>query len=437
MSDVLIIGSGFAGMTAALQLAQHGMKVAILEAKDRPGGRVLTLHDPVCNAPIELGAEFIHGFPAQIWDVLRKHRIPAHEVAGDTWCLRHGKLTECDFFSDVNDIFGRMRASQPDRSFADFLCHTEASEDAKTWASGYVTGFHGADPSLISLHSLVRGTKADEEIDGERSFRIPQHGYEALRQILLKELSEARVEMHLSTVVKKVAWRKGELNIHAEHLGKPMAFHGDRCLVTLPLSVLQASPREPGAVQFDPVLPAQKISALEKLVMGKVIRITMCFSEPFWHKVQPPGSGGSLQNLSFLLSQEEWFPTWWTLLPEQFPVLTGWATFENAERLSGKDKSFVLQKAIATLATITGVNKNEIERLVTAAYTHDWQNDPFSRGAYSYVKVGGEGAQQALGEALDGTLFFAGEATDITGHHGTVHGAIASGYRAAAEIVNS
>jgi len=93
MSDVLIIGSGFAGMTAALQLAQHGMKVAILEAKDRPGGRVLTLHDPVCNAPIELGAEFIHGFPAPIWDVLRKPRIPAHEVAGDTWCLRHGKLT--------------------------------------------------------------------------------------------------------------------------------------------------------------------------------------------------------------------------------------------------------------------------------------------------------------------------------------------------------
>ena len=437
MPDILIIGAGFAGMTAALQLAQHGMKVAILEAKDRAGGRVLTLHDPVSHAPVELGAEFIHGFPAQIWDVLRKHGIPAHEVAGDTWCLRHGKLTECDFFSDVNDIFDRMSASQPDRSFADFLSHTEAGEDSKTWARGYVTGFHGADPSLISVHSLVRGTKADEKIDGERSFRIPQHGYEALRQILLKELSDARVEIHLCTIAKKVAWQKGELTIHAEHLGKPTAFHAGRCLITLPLSVMQAPAGDLGAVQFEPSLPASKTRALEQLEMGKAIRITLSFREPFWHKVQPPGSGGSLQNLSFLLSREEWFPTWWSLLPEQFPVLTGWATFRNAERLSGKDKPFVLEKALATLATITGVNKNEIERLVTAAYTHDWQTDAFARGAYSYVKVGGEGAQQALGAPIDGTLFFAGEATDITGHHGTVHGAMASGYRAAAEIINS
>jgi len=51
--------------------------------------------------------------------------------------------------------------------------------------------------------------------------------------------------------------------------------------------------------------------------------------------------------------------------------------------------------------------------------------------------VGGDGAEAALAKPLDNTLFFAGEATDITGHNGTVHGAIASGKRAAAEILGS
>jgi len=432
LTDVLIIGAGFAGMTAALQLAQHGLKVTILEAKDRVGGRVLTLHDTTTKAPIELGAEFIHGRPHEIWDILRQHKIPTHEVAGDTWCFRRGKLSQCDFFGDVDNILGKMSDTNPDESFADFLSRTSASENAKLWSRSLVTGFHAADPSMISVHSLVRGTEADEEINGERTFRIPQHGYEALRQLFLKQLQEVGVEIHLSTLAKRITWRKGKVAIHAEPLGNPVMFNSRRCLVTLPLGVLQA-----GSVHFEPPLPASKTRALELLAMGKVIRVTLCFTKPFWHSVRPPGSGVSLKNLSFLLSQEEWFPTWWTALPEESPVLTGWATFRNAERMSGKDKSFVIEKVLATLATISGVSKHEIAGLLIAVYTHDWQSDPFARGAYSYVKVGGEGVQQALGAPIDETLFFAGEATDNTGHHGTVHGAIASGFRTAAEIINS
>jgi len=69
---------------------------------------------------------------------------------------------------------------------------------------------------------------------------------------------------------------------------------------------------------------------------------------------------------------------------------------------------------------------------------HDWQADPFSRGAYSYVLTGGaEQGQRQLAAPVAETLFFAGEATDFHGHHATVHGAMASGYRAAAEILRT
>lgn len=83
------------------------------------------------------------------------------------------------------------------------------------------------------------------------------------------------------------------------------------------------------------------------------------------------------------------------------------------------------------------MSAHELEGLLEHAYIHDWQMDPFSRGAYSYGRVGGDGMPEALAKPIDNTLFFAGEATDITGHNGTVHGAIASGNRAAAEILSA
>ena len=65
----------------------------------------------------------------------------------------------------------------------------------------------------------------------------------------------------------------------------------------------------------------------------------------------------------------------------------------------------------------------------------DWRlGDPFARGAYSYVAVGGVEAPAELGRPLGATLFFAGEATDGRGDSGTVHGAIESGWRAAREV---
>jgi monoamine oxidase len=79
----------------------------------------------------------------------------------------------------------------------------------------------------------------------------------------------------------------------------------------------------------------------------------------------------------------------------------------------------------------------QLQKEFAAAYFHDWQSDPFARGAYSWAKVGADGAQEALAAPVENTLFFAGEATDTTGHNGTVHGAIASGQRAAAEILRS
>jgi monoamine oxidase len=95
----------------------------------------------------------------------------------------------------------------------------------------------------------------------------------------------------------------------------------------------------------------------------------------------------------------------------------------------------VVEQALRSLASSLNTKPSRLESLLDDAYFHDWQNDPFSCGAYSYGAVESDGAQRDLASPLENTLFFAGEATDTTGHNGTVHGAIASGHRAASQIL--
>lgn len=139
--------------------------------------------------------------------------------------------------------------------------------------------------------------------------------------------------------------------------------------------------------------------------------------------------------MAFLFSDDELFPTWWTSMPVKSPIITGWAPFLSAERLSDKSESFISERSLQTLSKLLGPGVQELQDLLERVYFHDWQTDPFALGAYSYGKVGADGAQAAIAAPLEKTLFFAGEATDTAGHNGTVHAAIASGYRAAKEIL--
>lgn len=440
--DIVILGAGAAGLAAAIELGHAGLAVSVLEARNRIGGRIITLSDPVCHAPVELGAEFIHGRPPEIWNLLTKRRVRLKEVEGDNWCVQSGHLGKCDFFSEVDEILKQMDDRTPDESFVDFLKHccrqsktNRRLQDAKQGALSYVTGFNAADPSQVSVHWLVKGMRAEERIEGDRAFRA-QHGYADLIEIFQKQLVNAGVSVQFGIKADSIHWRPGHVEVRANG---STTFVAPRVLITLPLGVLQASTEQNGAVRFAPELPRQKKRALSKLAMGKVIRVTLRFRERFWVRLPKDRRKGSktLANMGFLFSQDDWFPTWWTTMPEKLPIITGWAPFRCAERLSGQNESFVVEQSLQTLNRLLAVSTQELESLLQHAYFHDWQNDPFSRGAYSYAKVGGDGAQEALASPIEDTLFFAGEATDISGHNGTVHGAIASGRRAASEMQRS
>ena len=436
--DVIVIGSGAAGLVAAAELAETGLSVIVLEARDRIGGRIFTLNDVEQQFPIELGAEFIHGRPAEIIGALRQSKIPISEVDGDNWCAQNGHLSSCDFFSEVDEILQRMNDDEPDESFANFLkrcCH-DASADGKKHALSYVAGFNAADPAQVSVHWLVRQRRAEERIEGDRAFRA-RGGYQSLLDLLQQRVAKARIRVRTNTVVHRVAWRSGNVSIDAVCNKQPIKLNASRVLITVPLGVLQARGGEAGAIEFSPALPQEKLDSIAGMEMGKVLRVVLHFRERFWDRIRPAdGNDKTLAKMSFLFSQDDWFPTWWTAMPDRFPVFTGWAPWQAAERLESASVP-VVTRALQSLGGLLGVSATEMERLLEIAYFHNWQADPYSRGAYSYVKAGSADAPEVLSRPVKDTLFFAGEAADVTGNNGTVHGAIASARRAVIEIAKT
>ncbi|HKT86889.1 MAG TPA: NAD(P)/FAD-dependent oxidoreductase [Candidatus Sulfotelmatobacter sp.] len=436
---VIVIGGGVAGLAAACELGHAGVPVCVVEARERIGGRVFTQRIPDCDVPIELGAEFIHGRPAEIVDPLQRAGVELTEVSGENWCVSDGQLSPCDFWSQVEEVLEKMDDSRPDESFLAFLdrcCgNSKTKRKVREHALDYVSGFNAADPGLVGVHWLVQQTRAEEQIGGDHSYRA-RNGYADLLDVFQRQMEAAGIRLRTESVVEMVKWHPGNAEVRFHDRAGSSRLEAPRVLITLPLAVLKAGRGEACAVEFTPSLPQRKIEALDKMEMGKVIRIVLRFRERFWGKIQPRGSDRSnLADMSFLFSEDEYFPTWWTTMPRESPVMTGWAPFHSAERLSGQSREFVIERALKSLSTIFKMNAKELERVLEGAYFHDWQSDPFSRGAYSYGKVGAVEAEKILAEPLDDTLFFAGEAMDTTGNNGTVHGAIASGKRAAKQIL--
>ena len=311
--DVIILGAGAAGLAAALDIGRAGRTVTILEARNRIGGRILTRRDSACDIPIELGAEFLHGFAPETWRPLQSRNVPITEVQGDQWCFQNGRLGQCDLFSGVDRILKKMDATEPDESFLSFVnryfpdkqSDLELSE-AKKWALGYVSGFNAADPARVGVHWLVQEMQAEEKREGERAFRAA-NGYEDLLEIFNDELSEAKITVQTNSVVQSVAWRNGWVEILTTQNGEISKFTAARLLVTLPLGVMQASASDEGAVQFNPPLPHRKRDAISKLEMGNVLRVVLRFRHRFWENIRPvPGDSQTLAGMSFLFSQDPW-----------------------------------------------------------------------------------------------------------------------------------
>lgn len=418
--DVLVIGAGMAGLAAARELSRAGLRILVLEARDRLGGRIFTDHSS--GFPVELGAEFVHGRSPDLFGPIIRARLDTAEVAGEMRRKRDGLWDDAgQVMAEVNHLFEKMPANEPDQSFQQYIEKSPYSPETRQLALNFVEGFHAADPRRVSVHWLIRTTQAEEKIDGETSFRVGE-GYDRVVKAIAEEMEAERCETLLNTPVTQIRWRRGDVSAKSG----AAEFHAPLAVITLPLGVLQS-----GSVAFDPPLPEEKLRAMALLETGPVIRVSLCFHDRFWEE-QP-----EMRHLSFLFTDEPQFPTWWSSNPLPYPILTGWAAGRYARALAGRSHDELVASALQALGCILEIDHVSLRSRLRAGFVHDWQTDPYSRGAYSYIDIGGLAAPLTLAASLEETLFFAGEAANVEGHNGTVHGAVGSGKKVATEVLQA
>jgi monoamine oxidase len=430
-AEVIVIGAGAAGLAAAARLTRAGQRVLVLEARDRIGGRIWTRHEPQLACPIELGAEFIHGHAPLTRALLSRAGIGSLEAPARRWVLQHGELQQADdWFSGVMEAIASSSAlEQADMPFDEFLERhlRQLTPEQRAGARRMAEGFDAADTSRASARAIVAEWTGDALSDSPQS--RPEGGYTALLAALMAQMDPDRLTLRLQCPVHEVHWSGEGVRVSATVLGETFAASAPRAIVTLPLALLQ----DAAAVRFSPAL-TQKAAALAGLATGSVTKVLLRFARPFWEELH----GGRFRDASFFIAPGTQLPTFWTPAPLRAPLLVAWtagprALSQSAARGAG---AHLVAPILAGLESLFGPEVG-IARLLEGYYWHDWQHDPYARGAYSYVLTGGSGARAALAQPLAGTLFFAGEATDTEDESGTVAGALESGMRAAEEVLGS
>ncbi len=168
--SVIIVGGGIAGLGAARELARNGVAVTILEAGQRLGGRIYTIHRG--RLPIELGAEFIHGRDPALLKAIKEARLDVHQVKGGNHIFENGKLKDVDLWQDIDRIIRRIDPHRPDSSFAAFLAKQKLSPSMRSLAFNFAEGFNAAHADRISAHSILKGEYFADQMHGSWQGRV-------------------------------------------------------------------------------------------------------------------------------------------------------------------------------------------------------------------------------------------------------------------------
>ena len=447
---MLVIGAGVAGLEAARRLRGRGLRVAILEARDRIGGRVETLTGGDWPRPVDTGAEFVHGREPHLSSALRRAGIKVRwpKIRHRVW-FRHRRETGGGVWRQALEA----GAAALERAAGRASDSTVAAQlDGSWWrqrgtpavrglARDYLVGFNAADLRVASARALAQQQRAADDISADQLGR-PVGGYGPLVSWLSRPLGgDDRVPpaIRLSTVVESIRWRAGHVQVRARAAtGEPLpTFRAAAVVVTAPLGVLQAPAGSRGAIRFQPPLPEPVTAAVRSLRMGAVVKVLLRFRRgprPGWMGNIPIAPGGPL---TFVHAIHQRFPTFWISSERSGPIVIAWAGGAAADEVRPLPAPRLIGAACTTLGRALGVPPAGVAPDLDAARVYDWAADPFARGAYSYVPLGGLAAAATLCRPVQDTLFFAGEATDVSGFCGTVHGALASGRRVAGQVLRS
>lgn len=413
--STLVLGAGVAGLAAAKTLAAAGEEVAVLEAKDRLGGRAYT-DRTFADVPVEFGAEFIHGDRAATWELIRNLKLPTlhwNKQNDSLVRLEDGALVtmaEARATHPEFDITRSWRLPEVDplpfENWRSYLARIGFDHEQLRYVKRSYANACGESMRFLSAKAMLDSLRGKGEEGGFGDYRL-MSGYDTLVEHLADGL-----ELHLNDPVLAVEWNAlGGVTVKTLD-GK--TFTADAAVIAVPLGVLQAD-----AVHFLPALPDTKQTALAGLRMGPVIKLVYKFAEPLLDS--------SIMALYSRLNP----PMWWSPSfghATHEAIWTAFVSGDGAMDLLSWGEAGALARGLAALRQ--ELNRPDLQAL--AMHLVNWPDDPYTRGGYSFVLPGHDGARERLA-APTPPLYWAGEATETEHRAATVHGALLSGYRAAAE----
>ncbi len=400
-----------AGVKAAHDLHAAGKRVVVLEARDRIGGRIHT-ERTFAPVPIELGAEQIHTDRAETWVLVRAAGLRTVDLnrtrvklPDGTWRTPEemGKGWEGINFTDaprrdesLQAFYERMGLAREAWPYQLRLLEID-NEPAHKWSA-----------EAILNHAAVVHDPAEEV--GENDYRV-LGGYDQLPRALIEGL-----DIRLNSPVARIEWEPGHVQVYSR---SGEVFSAACAVLTIPVGVWKTR-----SIAFLPNLPAEKWSAVDALGIADIVKLHFLFDA----RVLP-------DDVDSIVDESTIPPVWWDASSGYADftgqVLVGWAAGDAARALIAAGETEALQMALASLRrTLDNPALTSRE-----ARMMQWNDEPFTRGAYTYTPPGAMFARPALAAPLDDTLFFAGEAT--AAWYSFVHGAYQSGERAAREVLQA
>ena len=410
---VVVVGAGIAGLSAAKTLQAYGAKVIVLEAGDYIGGRIRTNRS--MGAPFEYGAGWIHG-PSeenpiqQLAKQVHAQTFVTDDDSLEIFDANGTSLPEADY-ERLDGIYRRLsrklyRVSRGDRrsieaAIADMEPELLQDPLARWLLSAFIEFDMGAGIEDISAANVF----SDDAFDGDDV--IFTQGYDCI----LKPLMEG-LDIRLNTPVSQIHYQQDHVKVNN--------LAADYLICTVPLGVLKG-----GTIRFNPPLPNKLQEAISSLGFGTVTKIALQFDQAFWDTetqyfgvmTEPKGRWNYWLNYRTFSDKN---------------ILLGLSFGRYAPVADQMTPAEMTRDALDVLRSVWGKRVGEPLSVLT---TH-WSEDPHFKGAYSYSQAGGSAAQyEIFAQPIAGQLFFAGEHT-IFEYHGTTHGALLSGLRAAEQIID-
>jgi monoamine oxidase len=450
-SSILVIGAGATGLLAARRLSASGFSVTVLEAAPGPGGRMQTLSPPGFSAPVEGGAEFIHGdlpislqLAAEAGVALEK--VHAHTLAPPSPIPPSPDLSSQDsrsqdspapdrpsrdlpspdlpsrddgmsaHWDELMKEMDKIQQSQQDLPLADFLAARFSGDKYSVLRDSvrrYAEGYDLADLHTVSTLALYKEWLNEHD---EEAYR-PEGGYQRIVHYLVDECNRNGCVFHFSSPAATIGWQTGRVEVTT---ADGRQFSAQRLIITASLGALKF-------LRFSPAIP-EYLAAAGRIGYGTVVKILLEFKSSFWKDKKP-----ARQTL-FILSDQP-VPVWWTPSGDGRALITGWLAGRPMAAFLKLDRQGRVDCALASLAQIFSIDRTILAEQLTGSLVLDWKEAPFILGGYSFDTVLTPVARAFLSSPVADTLFFAGEALYEGLAPGTVEAAFSSGLAVAEKII--